>query len=371
MGIRENLIRAIAPLFFYLCTMIEQYGIGIYREKAAKTELPALVGRVVGVERERCTVVCPDGLRTGLLTGNYLYTAERADLPAVGDWVELLPLDDEQVVIQGVLPRYNQISRRASGAEGDVQIIAANIDHAAIVMAPDRDFSVNRLERYLAISGSEHISHVLLLSKADTISADEKKAFLSAVRERHPKLRIMGYSALSADDVEGIRGLFAPGESFCLLGSSGVGKTTLLNALAGGEMAKTSETGRGTDRGRHTTTSRAMFLLPGGLLAIDNPGMREVGVATDGKAIKEVFTGISALEDQCAYPDCTHTSEPGCAVLDALEQGQLPEESYENYIRMRKESQHYQLSKAEKNRKGKALSKILKGHKKFRKRNRW
>lgn len=293
------------------------------------------------------------------VTGKLIYAAEsQLDYPVVGDLVNIIELGHENAVIQEILPRTSILKRKAAGKD-QVQPIAANVDTAFIVQAVDRDFNLNRLERYLTIVKAGKIEPAVILNKTDLISKTELEDKVAQIKSRFPDLKVVTASAADSDGTEGLLKALKKGELYCFVGSSGVGKSSLINKLLGKELITTKEISASTKKGRHATTHRELFILRNGSLLIDNPGMREVGVADAGEAVADVFSDISEMAGECKFTDCTHEHEAGCAVLAALKAGKLSEDQYLNYIKLKKESDFYAMSSLEKRRKDKSFGKMV------------
>ena len=257
------------------------------------------------------------------LTGKFLFNSEDSlDLPAVGDWVYALLFDDDELaIIHDILPRKSLLKRKASGKKVEYQLIAANIDTAIIMQSLDNNFNLRRLERYLVMINEGKITPVIFLSKSDLISKEEIETKKNDIRKILPDVTIAAFSNNNASDIENIKTLFTPYKTYCLLGSSGVGKTTLLNNLIHQELYKTQPIREKDGRGKHTTTRRELIVLENGAIIIDNPGMRELGVISNESGLGDTFNEIDELSDHCKYKDCTHTVEAGCAVMEAVEEG--------------------------------------------------
>lgn len=327
-----------------------------------------VVGRVIAEHKERYVVQITDGEIDAEITGHMRFTArERADFPAVGDWVALEVFDADMGIIHEILPRYSLLEREGVGKAGEVQVIAANIDTAFIVQAIDRDFNVNRLERYLTLCHQSSIEPVILLSKADLRSESEVTALIQMISERIHNVMVIAFSSLTEMGYDAIRHCLQSDKTYCLLGSSGVGKSTLLNHLMGREQMKTGHINESIQRGRHITSHRELFVLPGGAFLIDNPGMREVGIGDSSTGLERTFDEILSLAKGCKFGDCTHTSETGCAVLQAVEDGRLNPQSYNNYLKMMREKEHFESTIVERRQKDKAFGKMLKVYKKGKK----
>jgi len=338
-------------------------------KRADMTEFTA--GRVTQEHRERYIVTDGTADYEAEITGNMRYTAaSRSDFPAVGDWVLMKKWDEGQAIIHSILPRKSVLKRQAVGKTTEEQVIAANIDCALIVQALSNNFNINRLERYLSICYEGGIEPVLVLSKTDLCSRDDIDKALSSLKKREKQLRHILLSNVTGSGLDEINGLIRAGQTWCVLGSSGVGKSTLINRLLGREILRTGEISTSTNKGRHVTEHRELFVLENGGIIIDNPGMKELGMTDNEEGIKHTFADIIALAPGCRFPDCTHTREAGCAVLEAVEKGDIDRASYDNYLRMLKESERYTTSVSERKRKEKMFGKILKKYKKDNPKNR-
>lgn len=318
------------------------------------------VARVIAEYKEAYRVKNTEGEYRAKITGKHMFHAlSREDYPAVGDWVTITELGDERAVIHRVLPRQTLIKRKSSG-KNEIQIIATNIDAAFAIESVDRDFSLNRLERYLAIIKDGGITPVILLNKVDLISKDELASKLNQIATRFGGIDIIVTSTLTREGLDGLKASIATGKTYCFLGSSGVGKSSLINELIGKDVIKTSAISLRADRGRHTTTGREMYFLEDGGIVIDNPGMREVGMTQVGDGINSLFDAITSLAQTCKYADCTHIHEPGCAVLSALQSGQLDDDQYRNYLNLKKEAEYYEMTELEKRQKDGEFGKFVK-----------
>ncbi|SFN70595.1 ribosome small subunit-dependent GTPase A [Salegentibacter flavus] len=325
------------------------------------------VGRVVSEHKERYIVKTEKGELEAEITGNLRFSSNtREDFPAVGDWVALTQYDSGFSLIHKVLPRSSMISRQNVGQAGEKQIIATNIDYALIVQAADRDFNINRLERYLTICNSSKVSPVIVLTKIDLIDELRLSEILEKIKVRINNVPIIAISNKSQDGYDKIKAIIEKAKTYCMLGSSGVGKSTLLNRLSGKTIMQTNTISQSTNKGRHVTSHRQLVILENGGILIDNPGMREVGIADSTGGLEITFDRIFRLSHNCKFKDCTHTNEIGCAVLEALEKGEIEKASYENYLKMEREKTHFESTIAEKRKKDKAFGKRLKDYKKDR-----
>ena len=323
------------------------------------------VGRIIAEHKERYKLQTTEGTFEAEITGNLRFAARSSeDYPAVGDWVAIMCYDNNFAIIHRVLPRFSVLSRQAIGRSGEQQLIATNINYAFVVQAVDRDFSLNRLERYLSICNTAGVEPIIVLSKTDLIDEATLSSLQQSIRDRINITDLLCISNSSGNGIEALEARIEAGKTYCLLGSSGVGKSTLLNRLASGELMKTGAISTSTQRGKHVTTHRELIVLPNGGLLIDNPGMREIGIADHSEGLQHTFGQIMELADNCRYADCSHTTEKGCAVREAVRNGQLDARAYENYLKMEREQSHYEASAAEKRKKEKDLSKVLKNYKK-------
>jgi ribosome biogenesis GTPase / thiamine phosphate phosphatase len=337
----------------------------------------AVPGRVVTIEKEACQIITEAGELTAQVSGRFRYETRGDNYPAIGDWLAVQPLPGEaKAVIHAVLPRKSKFSRQYSGGrqltEGgrtEEQIVAANIDTVFLVNGLDggRGFSIRRIERYLAVAWASGAAPVIVLNKADL--CPDTEYYTREVERIAFGTPTHTVSAVTGLGMDALRQYLVKGSTAALLGSSGVGKSALINALLGEERLLTGEI-RPTDKeGRHTTTRRELLLLPGGGAVIDTPGMREIHVWGDEESLDNAFEDIAALAAQCRFKDCRHDQEPGCAVREALNAGELETKHFKNYLQLQKELRHLEVRQegkaalAEKA-KWKQISKIQKQYKK-------
>ncbi len=329
-------------------------------------------GRIITEHKERYIVKTPAGEYEAEITGNMRFTAKRReDYPAVGDWVSLITYDADFVIIHNILPRSSVIKRQAVGQYGEFQIIATNIDYAFLVQAVDRDFNINRLERYLTICNSSHVAPVILLSKTDLIDECRLSEILQDIQARISDVPVIALSNETGNGLDAINRFMEKGKTYCMLGSSGVGKSTLLNNLAGKTIMKTDTTSASTNKGRHITSYRELIVLENGGILIDTPGMREVGIADTANGLEITFNTIVSLSSNCKFKDCTHVHETGCAVLEAVEKGEIDRASYQNYLKMEKEKAYFESTVAERRSKDREFGKMMKNYKKDLKKNKF
>lgn len=320
------------------------------------------VARVTAVDRDRCLVRDEHGETPAELTGRFLYAAESAtDRPCVGDWVCVRYRDERSAAsIHGVLPRRSFLRRKAPGKDIEFQMIAANVDMAFLIQSCQFDFNVRRLERYLVMVREGRIEPVLLLTKTDLVSTEELERLIGSIRHAGIGERIITLSNVTGDGLGEVREQLVPGRTCCLLGSSGVGKSTLINRLAGEPGQETQDVSH-TGEGRHTTTRRQLIVLEGGALLIDMPGMRELGMLGVAEGLDDTFTDVGELGRQCRFTDCSHSSEPGCAVRAAIERGELTEERLQDYLKLRRETAFHDMSYVERRKRDKAFGRYAKG----------
>jgi len=327
-------------------------------------------GRIIAEHKERYIVRTDKGEVEAEITGNMRFTARsREDFPAVGDWVALATYDIDFAIIHAILPRYSIIKRQAVGQFGEIQIIAANIDYALLVQAVDRDFNINRLERYLTLCHSSKVKPVIVLSKTDLIDEPGINKIMEGIYSRVKNVPVIAISNATQHGYEALNRFIEKGKTYCMLGSSGVGKSTLLNNLSGKTIMRTDTISLSTNKGRHVTSHRALTVLDNGGLLIDNPGMREVGIADETGGLEITFDKILTLSQSCKYKDCSHTSETGCRVLEAVEKGEINKASYENFLRMERERAFFESTVLDRRKKERKFGKIIKNYIKDMKKN--
>lgn len=309
------------------------------------------IGRVSSQHRELYKIITESGEVHGSICGSLRYGLKgKSEYPATGDWVVFRALDEERVIIKGILPRKSVLSRKVAGNKMEEQILASNIDKIFITMSLNKDFNIRRIERYINIAWDSCAIPVVILTKSDI--CEDLQSKLNMLQEVTLGIRIIVVSSLTGDGVDEVRKAINPNESVVFIGSSGVGKSTLINKLMGSSTQLTSEIGD-NDKGRHTTTHRELLVLSNGGVIIDTPGMREIQLSTGD--IENTFRDIEELAKECYFSDCNHKTEPRCAIKDAIESGTLSVERLRSYEKLKRE-----LFYAEKRRISKEKSKLKK-----------
>ncbi|MBV7531429.1 ribosome small subunit-dependent GTPase A [Chitinophaga sp. sic0106] len=322
-----------------------------------------LHGRVTVVHRTCYEVIAEDGLFQCELTGNMLYGKSASELPCTGDWVTFQPFDEHKGIILDMLPRERTLYRRKSGTVADKQAIAAYVDKAFIVQGLDDNFNVRRAERFMVQILEENIQPVLVLNKADL--PFDKQQVLAAIQHLSNQMPVFFTSTHQPETILALKESISTGETVVFVGSSGVGKSSLVNALCGEQSLLTSHISESTGKGRHTSTRREMVLMDGAGVLIDTPGVREFGLVLDNPDALEQALEISDYADACRFRDCQHINEAGCAVIAAVQEGALDQKVYESYLKLRREAWHYTASKHEKKKWERSFTKIVEEAKKI------
>jgi ribosome biogenesis GTPase len=313
-----------------------------FQHQIQEQELDYIPARVYRQDVNRYHLLSAEGELTGTLLGRLHSSAtSKAELPTVGDWVLTSPADQNDptsVVIERNLDRFSKFSRKEAGEKFNEQVVAANIDTVFIVSGLDDNFNVNRIERYLLLAWSSGASPVVVLNKADLCADIEGKIEkLQSVAVGVPTIPV---SAHSGQGIDLLRPYVNPGHTVALLGSSGVGKSTIINALLGYERFETGEVRDSDSKGRHTTTFREMCTMQSGGLVIDTPGMREIQIWADEASLAQSFSDVDDYAVKCRFNDCEHNSEPGCAVQEAISKGHLDESRLTSFRKFGRELTH-------------------------------
>jgi len=314
-------------------------------------------GRVSVVHRTCYEVISENGLFQCELTGNMMFGKSDFELPCTGDWVIFQVFDENKGIIVDMLPRERTLYRKKSGTVAEKQVIASYVDKAFIVQSLDENFNIRRIERFMVQILDENISPVLVLNKADLDF--DRQQINESIKHLIDRMPVFFTSILIPETIIQLRKSISENETVVFVGSSGVGKSSLVNALCEKSILLTSDISVSTGKGRHTSIRREMVLLDDSGVLIDTPGVREFGLAIDNtESLAEMFE-ISSYSDSCRFKDCTHTNEPGCAVLEAVNKGLLERDVYESYLKLRREAWHFSTSEHEKRKRDKSFSKLV------------
>ncbi|HUQ50002.1 MAG TPA: ribosome small subunit-dependent GTPase A [Terriglobales bacterium] len=326
-------------------------------------------GRIFTRNRLGYGVYTEQGEINAEMSGTFAHKARASAFPAVGDWVALrLNEGDGPAIIHEVMPRRTKLARKTAGSATEEQLMAANIDVLFIVCGLDLDFNLRRLERYLVGAAESGTEIVIVLNKIDL--CPDTDSLTREVRSIAPGVPVVAISALSRDSASALAPYLTSGKTAALLGSSGAGKSTIVNGLLGSELQTTQATREGDGRGMHTTTHRELFILPGGGLILDNPGIRELQLWPEQAKVEQAFPEIEALAEKCEFRDCAHLRDQGCAIQAALATGALDEERWQNYLKLRKELRYMtaQVDENVKRAEKKRVKKLCGDQKRFNKR---
>lgn len=323
------------------------------------------IARVAAVDRDQLLLVDQTGHFRARLAGSYRHHQPLShELPCVGDWVCLeRQAGDDFGVVHSVIERRTSLRRKSAGNSLEQQMIAANLDQVVIVQSCHFDFDLARLERYLVMVLDGGADPWILLTKTDLVAPEVLDAQLAEIEALGLVAPVSTLSNLTREGLDDVERLLLPGKTYCFVGSSGVGKSSLINHLTGHASLETG-TVSATGEGRHTTVRRELIRLAGGALVIDNPGMREFGILGAEEGLGSNYAEITTLASACRYRDCTHTGEPGCAVIAALDAGTLGRAHFQSYLKLRDEADFYQLSYAERRKKDRDFGKYIKSVKK-------
>jgi ribosome biogenesis GTPase len=319
------------------------------------------IARISAVDRGSYLIRNEQGEIPAELAGKFYFQVDSpVDLPCVGDWVTVqYHSDDGAGIIHGVFPRKTFLRRKSAGEKVDFQMIAANIDIAFIVQSCHFDFNVRRIDRYLVMAADGGVEPIVILTKTDLITHDELEQKLAAIKSSAITAKVLALSNISGIGFDEFKQVLVSGRTYCLLGSSGVGKTTLINRLIGQDAFDTKAVSA-TGEGIHTTARRQLILLNQGSMLIDTPGMRELGLLGVSDGVNQGFEDIVALSTNCRYANCGHTQEPDCAVLAAVSNGELSKDRYSSYMKLKKESEYHEMSYVDKRKKDRAFGRFIK-----------
>lgn len=320
-------------------------------------ETPA---RVIAVHKERYALICEHGKIFGRLKASVYYADTSASFPTTGDFVLINYNSDGDSQIVKTLERKTFFSRRDPTPSRGEQAIAANFDYVFIIQSLNNDFNLKRIERYLTLAWQSGATPVIILTKADVAKDDFISARMMEVGKLAIGVGIYAVSAVSGYGIEALGEYLKPQKTIVFLGSSGVGKSSLVNALSGENIMAVNTIREGDDRGRHTTTHRQLIMLESGVMVVDTPGMRELGMWDVSSGLGEAFSDVEQYIGMCNFSDCKHKTEPGCAILAAIESGNLSQERWESYLKLKREARFV-------DRKAKASATAEKAHRKYNK----
>ncbi len=342
---------------------LDQYGWNTFFQPE-KIQDDLILGRITSIQGFKYYVITAQGEKEAELSGRLLHGTSAEEIPKLGDWVTLKEYDTLGYIIE-VLPRKNELSRKNPGVKMERQILATNIDGALIVQGLDRDFNIMRLERYLVQLAACNIPPMVVLNKADLI--EDRATYISEIKKLHrdcPVYFCSTYTGIGLDELR--THVLEKYKTYILIGSSGVGKSSLLNALLNANVQAVNTTSNFNNKGKHTTTTRELFQLPNGSLVIDTPGMREFGLTFEEGAHDELFPAIQKFAAECRFSDCKHLNETGCAVIEAVNSGLLENQVYESYLKLIKEQRRFEISAEDKRRLKKQWGKMTREAKDYR-----
>lgn len=323
------------------------------------------IGRIIAVDRELFTISIGEESFKAKLSGSFIYKSDNSlNYPCVGDWVFFNKKDmDDFAMIKSIIDRKTVFKRKVAGKKSDIQMIASNIDYVVIVQSCHYDFNIKRLERYLVMVTGGGAKPRILLTKTDLVTSDDLEAIINDIKSSGISAPIETISNVTGEGVEQFKSSLLPTKTYCFVGSSGVGKSTLINGLIG-KQDQCTQSVSNTGEGRHTTVRRELIMLSNGAIVIDNPGIRELAILNADDGMDLNYFDIEEISSQCKFKNCTHNSEPGCAVLEALETGDISDSHFNNYLKLKAEAEFNDMSYLEKRQKDKNFGKYIKKVKK-------
>ncbi len=345
---------------------------GLKENILEKIDKNKIIARIIATYKDRYEIACNKGKGFAKIKRGCYYDNPNSVYPTTGDFVFIEWNESGDSMIYETLKRESSFSRTAASSDRNrklhnqhEQLVAANFDYVFIMQSLNNNFNINRIERYLSLAWESGGILVIILTKSDLVS--NVQDYIDEVQSIAFGVDVYAISCINKNGIENIKKYFSKGNTIVFLGSSGVGKSTLVNTLYGEDVMKTSEIREEDSRGRHTTTSRNLIMLPNGAMIIDTPGMRELGMWDAESGISKTFSDIERFGQMCKYSNCTHTNEPGCKILEAIENGELQKERFEQYLKLQKESQYNTDSEQylkNKKEKFKEISKVNKHNKK-------
>ena len=318
---------------------------GLKEKMLAGIDKSKTIARIIAVHKDRYEIFCNNGYAFAKIKRGVYYDNPNSIYPTTGDFVLIKWNDTGDSMIYETLKRESSFSRMASSSDRNKelhnqheQLVAANFDYVFIMQSLNNNFNINRIQRYLSLAWESGGIPVIVLTKSDLVSNVDE--YINEIKDIAFGVDVYAVSCITKDGIEDIKKYFTKGNTIVFLGSSGVGKSTLVNTLYGKEVMKTSDIREDDSRGRHTTTARYLIMLPNGAMVIDTPGMRELGMWNAKEGISKTFQDIEEYLGMCKFTNCTHTNEPGCKILEAIENGDLDKERFEEYLKLQKESMY-------------------------------